>query len=346
MKPRDRFLAACTSEKVDFTPVWFMRQAGRYLPGYKEIRKKHSIVEIYKTPKTCEQVTLMPVKELGVDAAVIFADITLPLEGIGVDFHIEENLGPVIANPIRGKEDAERLGSFDAKRDVPFILEAISRVRSKLDQTNTALVGFSGAPFTIASYLIEGQATREFTKTKKLMFDDTEAWNILMSKLAELVGDYLCAQIKAGADAVQLFDSWVSAVTARDYEEFVAPYVRKIFRRVKSEYPDTPTIHFGTNTLHLLKSMESAGGDVFSIDWRTPISTARQILGKSKAIQGNLEPTVLLSDRSGFIKKRTQDVLDDNGGKLGHVFNLGHGILRETPVENAKFVVKYVHKNS
>jgi uroporphyrinogen decarboxylase len=347
LKPRDRFLAACRTEEVDMTPVWFMRQAGRYLPGYMEVRKSHTIIEICKTPKICEEVTLMPVVELGVDAAVMFGDIMLPLEGIGVDFHIEENLGPVIRNPIRGREDADRLRKFSASKDVPFMLEAIARVKSRLAKQGTALLGFSGAPFTIASYMIEGQATREFTRTKKLMFDDSDTWRILMSKLTEMVSDYLCAQIESGVDAVQLFDSWIGTLTAMDYEKFVFPFVAEIFKRVKNEYPHAPTIYFGTNTFHLLNSMRKAGGDVLSIDWRTPINTARQILGKSTSVQGNLEPAVLLSnDIDGFIKERTQAVLDDNDERPGHVFNLGHGILRETPVPNAKFVVDYVHKNS
>ncbi len=324
-----------------------MRQAGRYLPGYKQIRAKYSVIEICKTPKASEEVTLMPVKELGVDAAVMFADIMLPLEGIGVNYRIEEDLGPVIANPIKKREDAESLGVFDAKRDVPFVLEAISRVRSRLDETSTGLVGFSGAPFTIASYLVEGQPSRDFTKTKKLMFDQMETWDVLMSKLTRMIVDYLGAQIEAGVDAVQLFDSWVGTLTAGDYDTFVAPHVRNIFSTLEKEYPDTPTIHFGTNTMHLLESMKHAGGDVFSIDWRTPIHAARKILGESKGIQGNLEPAVLLStDRNGFIKRRTQDVLDDNAGRPGHIFNLGHGMLRETPPENAKFVVDYVHSKS
>lgn len=323
-----------------------MRQAGRFLPGYREIREKYSIIELCKNPQACEQVTLMPVKELGVDAAIIFADIMLPLEGIGVDFRIEENIGPVMGKPIQKREDVDHLHSFDPKRDTPFTLEAISRVESKLRESNSALIGFSGAPFTIASYLIEGKASRDFTKTKKMMFDDTETWNTLMSRLADMISDYLCAQVEAGVDAVQLFDSWVGALSAADYEKYIAPFVHKIFSRVKRESPDSPAIHFGTNTGHLLKSMNNAGGDVLSIDWRTPISTARQILGKSVAIQGNLDPTVLLSDDNGFLKNRTQGVLDDNDGKLGHIFNLGHGILPNTPVENARFVVNYVHENS
>jgi uroporphyrinogen decarboxylase len=348
MQSRERFLRACRGEEVDFTPVWFMRQAGRYLSGYKKVRSKYSVLEIAKTPSACEEVTLMPVKELGVDAAVMFADIMLPLEGMGVNFRIEENIGPIISNPIKELGDVENLRESDLQRDVPFVFEAIKRVRKKLDKTNHALVGFSGAPFTIASYLIEGQPSRDFTKTKRLMFDKNEVWNLLMSKLTDMISKYLSAQIKSGVDVIQLFDSWVGALATSDYEEFVAPFVNKIFTHIGLDHSDVPKIHFGTNTFHLLKSMkEKGGGDVLSIDWRIPIKSAREILGKRTSIQGNLEPAVLLSsDREGFIAKRTQMVLDDNGESPGHVFNLGHGILRDTPPENAKFVVDYVHKNS
>jgi uroporphyrinogen decarboxylase len=325
-----------------------MRQAGRYLEGYKEVRQKYSVLEICKKPEICELVTLMPVKELGVDAAVMFADIMLPLEGMGIKFRIEENVGPIIENPIRTVGDAERLVDFDAQRDVPYVLEAIRRVKSKLAGSDHALIGFSGAPFTIASYIVEGQPTRDFTKTKKMMYDDPPAWELLMGKLGAMISDYLCAQIKEGVEAIQLFDSWVGALSAADYETYVARHSKAILERVKGDHPSTPRIHFGTNTLHLLSTMkEKAGGDIFSIDWRIPIRTAREILGSSIGIQGNLDPAVLLSEtRNGFIAERTQKVLDDNGGSSGHIFNLGHGILQQTPVENAKHVVKYVHEKS
>lgn len=346
MRPRERFLAACRRENVDVTPVWFMRQAGRYLPGYKEVRNKYSVIEICKTPLACKQVTMMPVEELGVDAAVMFADIMLPLEGIGVKFEIEENLGPVISSPISSTEDAEKLLEFNAGRDVPYVIEAIHEIKKSLN-SKTALIGFSGAPFTIASYLIEGRPSRDFTKTKSLMFNEKGAWTSLMEKLTSTLSDYLDAQIDAGVDVVQLFDSWVGALNKSDYEEFVLPYTSRIFNRIRHDHPDLPIIHFGTNTFHLLDSMKKAGGNIYSIDWRTPIIEARAILGNSIGIQGNLEPAVLLSgDRDGFIRRRVQMVLDDNRGEPGHIFNLGHGILRETPVENAKFAVDYVHKNS
>ena len=329
---------------MDYTPVWFMRQAGRYLPGYREIRRTHSLLEIAKTPTLCEEVTIMPVIELNVDAAVIFADIMLPLEGLGVDFKIEENLGPVISNSINTIEDVEKLRPFDPAKHVAYLLQAISGVKSKIP--NVGLVGFAGAPFTIASYMIEGQPSRDFTKTKKMMFNDPDTFKALMSKLSEMISEYLCAQIKAGADAVQLFDSWIGALSLEDYRTFVAPFVEDIFSQVKKEHPETPRIHFGTNTSHLLCAMKGHS-DVFSIDWRISLSDTREILGDRVSIQGNLEPAVLLSeDLQGFIAKRTQEVIDDNGGNPGHIFNLGHGILKDTLPENAKFVVKYVHDHS
>lgn len=347
MSPRERFLAAARGESVDQTPVWFMRQAGRYLPEYRELHVQYSILDICKMPELCKEVTLMPVKQLGVDAAVMFADIMLPLEGMGVKFHIIENLGPVILDKVRDISAAERLKKFDAKRDVPFVLEGIKIVKEGLKESDTALVGFSGAPFTIASYIVEGQPSRDYSNTKNLMYNDRKTWDVMMTKLSEMVSEYLSAQIEAGADAVQLFDSWVGALSVSDYVEFVAPHTQNIFSRLAKDYPDVPKIHFGTNTFHLLKTMkEKAGGDVFSIDWRIPISSASKILGKDVPIQGNLEPAVLLSRDKGFISQRTQEVLDEAKDLNGHIFNLGHGVMRETPVENAKFVVDYVHANT
>jgi uroporphyrinogen decarboxylase len=347
MKPKARFLAACRKEPVDCTPVWFMRQAGRFLPEYREIRKNYSVLEAAKTPEISSQITLLPVKELGVDAAVMFADIMLPLEGMGVGFQIEENIGPIVSSPIRNLLGAQNLGSFEPHRDVSYVLEAIKRVKAKLDESGHALVGFSGAPFTIASYLIEGKPSRDFMHTKKLMYDDREAWNLLMSKIADMVAKYLSSQIEAGVDAVQLFDSWIGALSTRDYEEFVVPYVERIFRDLESEHSEVPKIHFGTNTRHLLQLMKQRNcGDVFSVDWKMTITEARSLLGKETPIQGNLEPAVLLVSDEQFLACRTQQVLDDNGGDVGHIFNLGHGILKDTPVDSAKFVVNYVHENS
>ena len=348
---RERLLSAARGEEVDCTPVWFMRQAGRYLPQYREIRKRYSILEICKMPDLCKNVTLMPVKELGVDAAVMFADIMLPLEGIGIKFQIEDNLGPVISNPVTKISSAEQLKTFDAKRDVPFVLQAIKKTREQMDKESkaAALVGFSGAPFTLASYIIEGQATRDFTKTKNLMYNDGDTWRVLMTKLSKMVSDYLSAQIESGVDAVQIFDSWVGSLSIQDYTKFVSPYTERISDTLRKDYPDTPRIHFGTNTLHLLKPMSRGikKGDVFSIDWRIPINTAKKILGSKTPIQGNLEPAVLLSnDKRGFIAERTQEVIEEAKSLAGHIFNLGHGMLRDTPVENAKFVVDYVHAHT
>jgi uroporphyrinogen decarboxylase len=341
---RQRFLSACRGESVDRTPVWFMRQAGRYLPAYREIRRDYEVLEAAKTPSVTEKITLLPISELGVDAAVMFADIMLPLEGMGVKLRIEEDVGPIIEEPIKDITGVEKLREFDAKRDVPYVLEAITRVRSKLDQTGHALIGFSGAPFTVASYLVEGRPSKDFAKTKKLMMEDPDTWNSLLHKLAQMIPKYLSAQIEAGADVVQLFDSWVGALSVVDYEKSVAPHVGLIFEILTHDFPDTPKIHFGVGNGHLLNSMKVAGGDVFSVDWRTSISDARRILGLP--IQGNLEPAVLLVSKSEFLAKRTRMVLDDNGGSSGHIFNLGHGVLRDTPVENARFVVEYVHENT
>ncbi len=344
MKPRQRFLNACRRESSDCTPVWFMRQAGRYLPAYREIRRDHEVLEAAKTPAISEKITLLPVKELGVDAAVMFADIMLPLEGMGVNFRIEEDVGPIIADPIRNVADVEKLREFQAAKHVPYVLEAIKRVKENLDRTGHALIGFSGAPFTIASYLIEGRPSRDFAKTKRLMMEDRDAWSLLLSKLVDMISKYLSAQIDAGADVVQLFDSWIGALSVVDYEDYIAPFVRRLFDTLGHDYPDTPKIHFGTGNGHLLKSMKRSGGDVFSIDWRISISNAREIL--QLPIQGNLEPAVLLASRKEFLTKRTQLVLDDNGGSSEYIFNLGHGVLRDTPVENARFVVEYVHENT
>ncbi len=324
-----------------------MRQAGRYLPDYRELHVKYSVLDICKMPELSKEVTLMPIKELGVDAAIMFADIMLPLEGMGVKFHIIENLGPVILSKVRDVSQAEELSNFDAKRDVPFVLEGIKIVKEGLIETGNALIGFSGGPFTIASYLVEGQASRDYMHTKNLMYNNKETWHVLMTKLSMMVSDYLSAQIEAGVDAVQLFDTWIGALSLSDYCEFVAPYTRDIFSRLSHDYPDIPKIHFGTNTSHLLESMKDrVGGEVFGIDWRTPISSASGILGKEIPIQGNLDPAVLLANDRGLISRRTQEVLDQGETLDGHIFNLGHGVMRQTPVENAKFVVNYVHSHT
>jgi uroporphyrinogen decarboxylase len=333
-----RFLKACRREPVDATPIWFMRQAGRYLPQYRKIREKHDIISICKNPELCAEVTSLPVKVLGVDAAIMFADIMLPLEGMGVEFQIKEGIGPVINHPIRSKAQAEALRELDPKSAVPFVLDAIRLVKGKLN--GIPLIGFCGGPFTLASYLIEGRPTRDFIITKTVMYRDPETWRILLDQLTTAMSAYLQAQVEAGVDAVQLFDSWIGSLDPLDYHEYVLPYSRRIFKDLEGS--GVPRIHFGTDTAALLEEMREAGGDVFSVDWRIPIDVAWKRLGHDVAIQGNLDPVILLAD-ANLIKSRAKEILARTRGIPGHIFNLGHGILADTPVENAMELVKFVH---
>ena len=324
---------------MDATPIWFMRQAGRFLPEYRKIREKHDLISICKNPELCAEVTTLPVKALNVDAAIIFADIMLPLEGMSVHFKIEKNVGPIIKETIRNREQAESLGKFNADKAVPFTLDAIGLVKKKLDGL-VPLIGFCGGPFTLASYLIEGRPTRDFINTKTLMYRDPETWRVLMEKLATAMAVYLRAQIRSGVDAVQLFDSWIGCLSPQDYAEYALPYSKRIFQDL--EDTGVPRIHFGTGTSTLLEGMKEAGGDAFSVDWRIPIDQAWQRLGQDVAIQGNLDPTALLAD-TRLLKSRAKDILIRTRGTPGHIFNLGHGILPETPVHNAVELVKFVH---
>jgi len=335
----DRFLRACRRQPVDATPVWFMRQAGRFLPEYRKIRAKHDILSICKNPELCSEVTTLPVKALGVDAAIMFADIMLPLAGMNVEFKIEEGLGPVIKKPIDNVEDANSLSNLEPENAVPFVLDAIQLAKRKLDGS-VPLIGFCGAPFTLASYLIEGRSTRDFVKTKTLMYRDQEAWNTLLEKLATAMSKYLQAQITAGVDAVQLFDSWVGCLSPQDYNQYVLPYSKRIFQDLDSQ--GVPRIHFGTGTSNLLGEMRQAGGDVFGVDWRIPIDIAWERLGHDVAIQGNLDPTVLLAD-ADLVKSHAEDILTRIKGAPGHIFNLGHGMLPDTSPEVAVGLVKFVH---
>ena len=335
----DRFLKACRREPVDATPVWFMRQAGRFLPQYRRIREKYDLISICKDPELCSRVTSMPVEVLDVDAAIMFADIMLPLEGIGVKFEIKEEVGPVIKNPIRGMRGVRALRSFDPDSHVPFVIEAVKLAKKKLDN-RVPLIGFCGAPFTLASYLIEGRPTRDFVNTKALMYRDPKTWHALLNNLAQAMADYLKAQIRAGVDAVQLFDSWVGCLSPRDYRQHVLAHSHYIFRELESQ--GVPRIHFGTGTSNLLREMKEAGGDVFGVDWRIPIDQAWDVLGSDVAIQGNLDPAVLLAD-ADLVKEYAADILKRTSGKLGHVFNLGHGMPPETLPETAAELVKFVH---
>jgi uroporphyrinogen decarboxylase len=335
----DRFLRACRRQPVDRTPVWFMRQAGRYMPEYRAIRARHSLLEICAQPDLAAEVTLQPVRALGVDAAILFADILLPLVPMGLHLEFAAGEGPVIHNPVRSAADVAALCPVDVEADLGHVLAAVRLVRRELDG-RLPLIGFAGAPFTLASYLIEGGSSRTFLRAKQLMYADPAAWHNLLGKLAQVVGDYLLAQVQAGAQAVQLFDSWAGALSPADYAEFVLPHSRAILSRLAAT--GAPTIHFGTDSATLLPLMAQAGGDVIGLDWRTPLDWGWAQVGAHRAVQGNLDPVALFAPRP-VLEQRVQQVLTAAGGRPGHIFNLGHGILPETPVENVKAVVDWVH---
>jgi uroporphyrinogen decarboxylase len=332
----DRFLRACRREPVDRTPVWFMRQAGRYMPEYRALREKYTLLELCKTPELAVQVTLQPLR-LGVDAAILFADILLPLEPMGAPFDFAKGEGPVIHEPIATTAQIDRLRVIDPEEALPHVLSAIRMLRREL---KIPLIGFAGGPFTLASYLIEGGKSANFAKTKKLMFGASDAWRALVEKLAEVVRRYLRAQVAAGAQAVQLFDSWVGDLAPADYIEYVQPYARHVLADV--EKMGVPVIHFGTGTATLLEAMSDAGGSVIGVDWCTPLDQAWVRVGHDRAVQGNMDPTALLATREVAVR-HAQRVLDAAEGRDGHVFNLGHGILPETPVDHVRAVVDHVH---
>jgi uroporphyrinogen decarboxylase len=330
---------ACRREPVERTPVWFMRQAGRSLPQYREIRKQHGLFEVCRRPELCAEVTLQPVEAHGVDAAVMFADIMLPVIGMGVDVDLVENVGPVIEHPVRTSGDVERLRVPEPEEAVPFVLEAVRVVRRELPE-DKAVVGFCGGPFTVAGYLVEGKPSREFTAVKSLMYREPAVWHALMDRLTETFIAYLGAQARAGADVVQVFDSWVGALSRADYDEFAAPYSRRILAAVEA-----PTIHFGTGTAHLLEPMAAAGGDVIGLDWRVPLDEGWDAVGGERGVQGNLEPAVLLGPWERA-EAAALDVLARAGGRPGHVFNLGHGVLPATDPVALRRVVELVHERT
>jgi len=349
MEINNRFLRACRREPVDATPVWFMRQAGRYMAEYRAIREKYSLLEICYHPELAAEVTLQPVRALGVDAAILFADILLPAIPLGVGLEFAKGEGPVLQNPVRTMDDVKKLRPVNPESDLGYVMEAIRLLRGTLRPgsaqalSGVPLIGFCGAPFTVASYLIEGGSSREFLKTKSMMYSTPEVFHALMEKLSIVLSDYLVAQIHAGAQAVQVFDSWVGALNPQEYENFVLPYSQKILQAVKKE--NAPAIHFGTNTATLLPLMKQAGGDVIGLDWRIPLNDGWKILGDDVAVQGNLDPALLFAPLPE-LKTRVHDILKRANGKPGHIFNLGHGILQNTPVENVKAVVDMVHEFS
>ena len=337
--PAPLLTRACHREHVERTPVWFMRQAGRSLPRYREIRTRHTLFEVCRRPELCAEVTLEPVDAHGVDAAVMFADIMLPVLAMGVDLDLVENVGPVIAAPVASLADVERLRVPDPEEAVPFILEAVRLVRAELP-AERAVIGFSGGPFTVASYLIEGRPTRDFVKTKACMYGAPEVWHALMEKLADTFAAYLASKVRAGADVVQLFDSWVGALAIDDYREFVAPYSARVLAAV-----DVPTIHFGTGTTHLLQEMASAGGDVIGLDWRTPIERGWRIVGYDRGVQGNLDPAALLGPWAR-VREAALRIVEAVDGRPGHVFNLGHGVLPSTDPGDLRRLVELVHEQT
>lgn len=342
MPDQSPFLAACRGEATPFTPVWLMRQAGRYQATYQAIRDKVSFVELCKTPELACQVTVDAVDQLGVDAAILFADILLILEPLGVDFHFEAGAGPKIDRPIREPSDVDRVAeSIDAAAELHYVMESVRRIRAALDG-RVPLIGFAGAPFTLASYAIEGAGSRDYHHTKKLMYGDEGAWNALMDRMSRAIADYLVAQVDAGAQAVQLFDSWVGCLSASDYRRYVMPHVKPIFEAIGGR---VPTIHFGQGNPDLYPLLREAGGDVISVDWRLPLDQAWSLIGEDRAIQGNLDPVSILAPRK-VMEERTQAVLDQAGGRPGHIFNLGHGILRYSTVDQVKALVDYVHESS
>jgi uroporphyrinogen decarboxylase len=333
------FLMACRREPAPYTPIWLMRQAGRYMKEYRALRKKYSFLEMCKNPRLAAEVTLQPIGQFQVDAAIIFADILLPLEPMGIELEFAKDEGPVFQHPIREMEQVERLRIIEPEEDLPFLMEAIRIVRKDLDG-RIPLIGFAGAPFTLASYIIEGGHSKNYTLTKGMMYQGRPAWDRLMEKLAEVLIRYLNAQIQAGAQALQLFDSWVGCLSPTDYETYVLPYSRKVIEGIDKS---VPLIHFATTSSTLLERMKQAGGDVIGIDWRVDLGEAWSRIGYDVAIQGNLDPVILLSSVD-LIEKEVKRILQSAEGRPGHIFNLGHGILPNTPVDNVAALVDMVHE--
>ncbi len=334
-----RFLDACRRRPTDVRPVWFMRQAGRYMKQYREIRAKHSILEICKRPDLAAQVTLQPVEMLDVDAAIIFADLLLPVEPMGLKLSFVAGEGPLIENPVRTSHDVDSL-SISNTDELGYVGESIQMVSRAL-AGKTPVIGFVGAPFTMASYMVEGGSSRHFLNVKKLMYNDETLWRRLMGKLVDVLGPFAILQVAAGARAIQVFDSWVGALGADDYVRYVAPYSRALIERIRST--GVPVIHFGTGAGGFFRELHAAGGDVMGVDWRLNIDQAWMDISYRSAIQGNLDPAALFAPLPE-LKAKVHELLKRTGTRPGHIFNLGHGILPETPVENVKALVQMVRE--
>lgn len=340
-----QFLRACRREPVEHTPIWVMRQAGRYQPQYRELRKKLSFIEMVSQPEIAAQVTLSPIEQFGMDGAILFADILLILEPLGVGFEFTKNDGPRIAEPIRSAAAIDAIAErIDAQESLGYVMETIKLVRRELSE-ETALIGFAGAPFTLASYMIEGGGSKDYLQAKKLMFSDKGAWDVLMTKVTDATIDYLRAQVSAGVQALQVFDSWVGALSPDDYRTYIQPHMRRLFTGVKADLEaDIPMIHFGTGGPMLYPLMREAGGDVIGIDWRVDLRDTWEALG-NVGIMGNLDPGSLLTPPD-TLRQRAQQVLDKAAGRNGHIFNLGHGIFPTADPDQVKVLVDYVHEAS
>lgn len=336
----DRFLRACRRDPVDRTPVWFMRQAGRYLPEYREVRGDRDILETCRQPDVVVEVTLQPLRRMPLDAAIVFSDIMVPLAAMGLGVRIASGTGPVLDEPIRGPGDLHRLRALEPEADEPYLLEALALLRAELD---VPLIGFSGAPFTLASYLVEGGPSKDHARTKALMHGDPVTWGRLMEALTAITVAHLRAQVAAGAQAVQVFDSWIGALDPEDYERSVLPYSRSVFEGIADL--DVPSIHFGVVTGELLPLMARAGGDVIGLDWRVPLDSGWERIGLDRGVQGNLDPAVCLGSWDA-VRDKALGVLRRAGGRAGHVFNLGHGVLPSTPPETLQRLVDLVHESS
>jgi uroporphyrinogen decarboxylase len=335
------FMRACRRETVPYTPIWLMRQAGRYMQEYRDVRARLSFLELCKTPSLAAEVTVTAAERLGVDAAIIFADILLIIEPMGLQLEFSKGEGPVIHNPVRTSADVERLREVDDLEALGFVFAAIKETRAAL-RNNLPLIGFAGAPFTLASYIVEGGASRNYVHTKSLMYNDSGAWHAMMSLIARGLSKYLNARITAGAQAVQLFDSWVGALSPDDYREFVLPHTRAVIAGIT---PGVPVIHFGTGTSSLLELLREAGGDVIGLDWRVRLDEGWQRVGHDRAVMGNLDPVALFANRDR-LRAEAKLILEQAAHRPGHIFNLGHGILPETPVENVLALIDFVHETS
>ncbi len=339
--PNSRFVRACRCEPVDVTPIWLMRQAGRYMAEYRAVRKSHSILEICKTPALAAEVTITAAEKLDVDAAIIFADLLLPLEVMGLPFRFEAGEGPVIEHPVRARKDIDALQTHRSA-ELGYVSESVRRVVKHFGD-KLPVIGFCGAPFTLASYMIEGGSSRNYIHTKKMMWTEPSAWEALMRKLVEVLSAYAAEQVTAGADALQIFDSWVGCLSVEDYRKHVLPFATDLVQRLKKT--NVPIIYFGTDTATLLPAMKETGAQVIGVDWRYPLDQAWSSLKFAGAVQGNLDPVLLFAGQKE-LRARADAILRQAGGRPGHIFNLGHGILPETPVENVRALVDFVRELS